>query len=120
MLAKGEPSAVETLTHLRQPSHQRFPVGKHDADVTAQHLRLVHGQMELAASNVNPHRAGAGHQEEIVRQSQPSYVERRGGLPIGNGDIDVFECDDIAEVLGGAVIRDSIRISNLSYHKLCG
>jgi hypothetical protein len=34
MLAKLEPSAVEMLTHSRQPSHPRFPVGKYDADVT--------------------------------------------------------------------------------------
>src|SRR5260370_25323174 len=87
MLAKVEPSAVEMLTHLRQPSHQRFPVEKHDADVTAQHLRLVHGQVELAASNVNSHRIGTGPQEAIARQSPPGYVERRGAPRIANPDI---------------------------------
>ena len=95
--------AVETLAQPSQSHQQRLAIGDDDSDVTAHHLGLARRQMKLAASDVHPHIADAGHQVGIARQPESDHIEERRELLIGDGDVDVLELDDIAEVLCGPV-----------------
>ena len=72
-------------------------------------------QMELAAADVDPHVVGADHDVGIARKPEPGDIEERRQPLIGDGDVDVLELEDIADILGGAVEawlpwRSSIRV----------
>src|SRR5712692_10126368 len=54
-LVAFETSSVEIFASLRQALRQGFTIRHHDPDMAAQHLRFAGGQVELAASHIDPH-----------------------------------------------------------------
>ena len=104
MLAHLELRALERLAHPREPLEQRLAVRQHDADAPAQHLGLAGRQMELAASEVDPHIVGAGHQIGIAREPEPRHVKERRDLLVRDQHVDVLEGNDIADILDRAVV----------------
>src|SRR5580700_7675544 len=101
------------FARLGQALYQCFAVWNNNADMSAHQLRLSSGQMKLAAPDVDPHINGAGHQERIARQPEAGHIENRRDLLIGNGYIDMFEGDYIAEIFGGTVELTLHKASNL-------
>src|SRR5262249_14549158 len=75
----------------------------HDAGMTAQHLRLAGRQVELAAPDVDPHVVVGDHQVGIAREPEAGAVEQPGHPLVGDLHVDVFEMDDVAEVLGRTI-----------------
>ena len=103
LLDEVETRSLEAFANSPEPPHQRLTIRHHDAGVTAQNLRFVGRQMELAAANVDPHVGSAGHQVGIAGQAETGEIEGGRHLLIGDGYVDVFQCDDIAEVFGGSI-----------------
>ena len=101
---KFEFGVVERLAHARQPLQQGRAIRHHEADHAAHMIGLAHRQMELAHADIDPHVAGAGIEERIARQAEPGDVIMRRQMLIGDADIDVADTDDVADVLGGAVV----------------
>src|SRR6516165_9370139 len=72
--------------------------------MAAQYVRVALRQMELAPADIDPHVGGAGHHVRVAGQAEPGEVEIGGGLLVGNPKVDVFETDDVADILGLAVV----------------
>ncbi len=104
MLLEAEAGSVQRLAHGGQAAHQRLPVRNDQPRVAAQHLRLAGRQVELAAADVDPHVADAGHQVGVARQAQAGHVKQRCELLVGHAGVDVLEGNDIADVLDAAVV----------------
>src|SRR6266404_4416295 len=102
--AEVEFRSFQRLAHLRQALEQRGAI-RHDypGDAT-QHVGLPSRQMELAHPDIDPHVAGAGVEKGIAREAETSdVVVRRQGL-IADADIDVPKIDEVAEILGRAIV----------------
>jgi hypothetical protein len=93
----------EFLLDRREPLQQRLPSLHHDAGDAAQHLRLAARQVELAAPDIDPHVGVGHHQVGIAREPEAGNVEQGGEPLVGDGDVDVLEMDDVADVLSGAI-----------------
>ena len=96
------PSSGLLTAASRRSSASRF--GQHEPGMAAHHLRLAGRQVELAAADVDPHVADAGHQVGVAREAEPGDVEQCGQLLVGNAGVDVLEDDDVADVLGGPIV----------------
>src|SRR5215469_11387996 len=70
-----EAGARQSLAYAPKAPRQRFIIRHHHADMAAQYLRLRGGQMELLASDVDPHVGRAGHHIRITRQAKPGNIE---------------------------------------------
>jgi len=60
--------------------------------------------VELAHADIDPHIAGAGIEERIARQSEPTDIVVRGDVLIADANINVTEIDDIADILCGTIV----------------
>ena len=60
--------------------------------------------MKLAHSHVDPHITDPDVEVRIAREAKARDVEMRRQPLIGDVEIDVAQTDNIAEVLGGAVV----------------
>ena len=83
---------------------QPFPIRRHQPDDPAQYVGRTHRQMKLAHADVDPHVAGRGVKERVARVAQPGNVIIRAMVLVGDADVDMSDTDDVAEVLGGAVV----------------
>ena len=81
----------------------------HQTRVPAQHLGATRRQMELAAPYVDPHDVRSGHHVGVARKTERADVECRRKLLIRHQHVDVFEADDVTDILGGAVVSRRIR-----------
>ena len=104
VLGEIEARAVEFLAHVGKPRQQRLAALHHDAGMAAQHLRVAGRQMELAASDIDPHVVVGDVEIGIAGEPEPDHVEQPGDPLIGNLHVDVLEVDGIAEILGRAVV----------------
>ena len=102
--AELEFGAFERLLHPLEPVEQGFAIRHHQADDAAQHVGLAHRQVELAHADIDPHVAGAGVEKRIARIAEPGDVKMRRQVLVVDADIDVADADDIADILGGAVV----------------
>jgi len=60
--------------------------------------------VKLALADIDPHIGEPGVHIRVARQPEPADVEQRSLRLIRDLQVDVFEHDDVAEILGGAVI----------------
>ena len=60
--------------------------------------------MELAHAAIDPHIAGAGVEERIARVAETGDVKMRRLVLVVDADIDAADTDDVADILGGAVV----------------
>ena len=104
-LLNRELRAGERLLDVVEPLQQRSAVRRHQADRAAQHPWLAGRQVELALADIDPHIGKAGVHIRVARQAKPGDVERRPEVLVGYLQVDVLKADDIAEVLGVAVVR---------------
>ncbi len=70
----AELGTVELFLDRGEPDQQLVSVRQHEPDHTAQHQRFAGRQMELAATDIDPHVLNAGHQIGIARQPQPRDI----------------------------------------------
>src|SRR5207248_6526277 len=70
----------------------------------AQDIRFSRGQMELDHSDIDPHEPRAGVEERIAREPEAGDVVVGRQMLVGDAHVDVPEVDDIAEVLGCAIV----------------
>ena len=103
LLDEIEARPFQPFANSSQPPDQRLAIRHHDSGVTAQNLRLIGRQMELAAPDIDPHVGGAGHQVRIARQAESGEVKDSRFLLIGNCHVDVFQRDDVTEVFNGSI-----------------
>src|SRR5277367_605681 len=121
LLDEIEARAFQPFANSSQPPHQRLAIRHHDASMTAQNLRLIGRQMELAASDIDPHVGGAGHQVRIARQAESGEVKDGRLLLIGNCHVDVFQRDDITEVFNSSIestLHKNLRSSLKPAHQM--
>ena len=104
VLGESELRALERLAHIAEPSQQRLAIGHDQADLAAQPLRLACDQVELAAADIHPHVVDAGHQVGVARQPEPADVEQRRLDLVFDLQVDVLQADDVAEILGAAIV----------------
>jgi hypothetical protein len=71
--------------------------------MAAQHLRLAFRQMKLAPADIDPHVGVGHHQIGIAGEPKACDVKQRRQPLIGDLDVDMFEMDGVAEVLGGTI-----------------
>jgi hypothetical protein len=102
---KLEASAVQCLACPGQPLGQLLIIRDHYAYMAAQDLRLAGGEMELLTARIDPHVGGTGHHVWISGEAQTVYIEQRGRFLAGHRNVHMFERNDIAEILGGPVVR---------------
>src|SRR5262245_19089146 len=102
--AEVEFRSFQRLAHLRQALEQRGAVRHDQAGDAAQHVGLPSRQMELAHPDIDPHVAGAGVEKGIAREAETSDVVVRRQVLVADADIDVPEMDDVAEILGRAIV----------------
>src|SRR5204862_2041685 len=102
--AEAETGGAELLVDRGQARQQRQLAVHDDAGMATQHLCLPARQVELAAPDIDPHVGVGNHQIGIAREPEASDVEQGGEPLVGDGDVDVFEVDDVAEIFGGAII----------------
>ena len=102
--AEVELGALQRLAHLRQAIEQGGAVGHHQSGDAAQHVGLPVRQMELAHADIDPHQARAGIEKGVAGEAQAGDVIVRRQVLVGDADVDVPEIDDVAEVLGGAIV----------------
>src|SRR6516225_1026337 len=60
--------------------------------------------MELAHPDIDPHVAGASVEKGITREAETGDVVVRRQVLVADADIDVPEIDDVAEILGRAIV----------------
>src|SRR5215467_5543840 len=60
--------------------------------------------MELAHPDIDPHVAGAGVEKGIAREAETGDVIMRRQVLVADADIDVPEIDDVAQILGRAIV----------------
>ena len=100
----AERGAGQPLLHTREAALQRVEVGHHDADVAAEDLRVAGREVELLAADVDPHVARTDHHVRVAGQPQAGHVERGGHPLVRHRDVDVFQRQQIADVLAAAVV----------------
>ena len=83
-------------------------------DMAAQYVRLAGRQMELAVADIDPHVVGAGEHEGIAGQAERRQIKLGRQPLVVDPEIDVFETDQIAEILGRAVV-ELLRHRDLQY-----
>ncbi len=103
MLAEAELGTLELLAHRSKSIEQRRATCDDEPGVTAQHLRFVGWQVELAPSHIDPHIVVGRHQIRVARESKTHHVEQRRKALVRNGDVDMFEVNGISEIFGGAI-----------------
>jgi hypothetical protein len=103
LLDEIEARPFQPFANSPQPHHQRFAIRYYDSSVTAQNLRLIGRQVELAAPDIDPHVGSAGHQIRIPRQAESGEVKYSRDLLIGNRYVDVFQRDYVTEVFNGSI-----------------
>src|SRR5262249_11291220 len=101
--AEVEFRSFQRLAHLGQALEQRGAIGQNQSGNAAQHVRLPDRQVKLAYDDIYPHIAGAGIEEGIAGEAEDGDVDMGCQVVIADGDIDVHEMDDVAEILGRAV-----------------
>jgi len=74
-------------------------------EVSAQHLRLSGGQVELLLPDIDPHVLEPEHQVRVAGQPEAHDVEEGGELLVGDLHVDMLQRHDVAHVLGGPVVR---------------
>src|SRR5215469_11044411 len=77
--------------------------------MTTQHLGLTGGKMKLLAARVDPHVGRACHHIWVAREAQTVDIKQGGFYLVGNGHVDMFEGDYIAEILGGSIVGLALR-----------
>src|SRR5215468_1668938 len=102
--AEVEFRSFQRLAHLRQTLQQRRTIRHDQAGDAAQHVGLPSRQMELAHPDIDPHVAGAGVEKGIAREAETGDVVVRRQVLVADADIDVPEIDDVAEILGRAIV----------------
>src|SRR5215467_13826523 len=105
LLADAETGAFEGPFHCIEPPQQRGAIGRHQPGVTTQHLRCPGRQMKLAAADVHPHVADAGHQVGIAGEAETRSIKEDCQLLVRHAGVHVLEGHDIADILHGAVVR---------------
>src|SRR5947208_5142218 len=103
--AVGVRGAAEPLLRRLQPLRQRVEVGHDATDPPARLVGIAGRQMELRASEVDPHVVEADHQIRIAGEAERGHVERRRQLLIGHAEVDVLQEDDVADILCLAIER---------------
>ena len=74
-------------------------------DMAAQHIRVAGRQMELALADIDPHVVGAGEHERVTGQAERRQIKLGRQPLIVDPEIDVFETDKVAEILGRAIVE---------------
>ena len=59
--------------------------------------------MELAAADIDPHIARTGVEVRIAGEAETGNVERRRLQLIADTGIDMFQCNDVADICGAEV-----------------
>src|SRR5205823_875647 len=103
VLAELKARVGKLLGNRSQSRQQGLAARNHEAGMAAQHLRVSCRQMELAATDIDPHIVVGRHQIGIAREPEPGHVEQRCEMLVRYGDVDVLEMNGIAEILGGAI-----------------
>src|SRR5579863_51490 len=105
-LAEIELGAVKllALAHPRQPVEQTGAIRRHQSDDPAQHVGRAHRQMELAHADIDPHVARGDVEKRVARIAEPGDVIIRAVVLVGNAHVDVADADNVALVLGGAIV----------------
>ena len=104
MLLAIEFAALEPVLDHGEPLAQILEARHDEPDMAAQHVRVALRQMELALADIDPHVVGAGKHVRVAGQAEPREIEIGSGLLVRDPEIDVFEADDVADILGLAVI----------------
>jgi hypothetical protein len=104
MLGEIELGSVERLAQVFQPAQERGAIRHDETDLAAEVLRLSSDEMELAASDIDPHVVDAGHHVGVAGKPQPADIEERRESLILNLQVYVLKRDDIAEILDTTVI----------------
>ena len=86
--------------HVRRYRETGGKVGHDQPRVAAEHLRLASRQMELLVADIDPHVRETHVHVGVARKAEPDDVEQRRQRLIVNAHVDVFERDDVADVLG--------------------
>ena len=103
LLGERKAGAREQAGDVAQARDERLQIGNDETDAAAHHLRLTRRQVELRLADVDPHVVDPGHEIGIAGETETAHVENGGELLVRDGDVDVLELDDVADVLGGAV-----------------
>ena len=103
-VAPLEAGPLKVGRHRSKALLQGFKVGENEADVSGNLLDAAGRQVELLAADVDPHVVQAHVHVRVPGQPEPEDVEgQRRGL-IGNGDVDVLQRDDVAEIIGLSIV----------------
>src|SRR5262245_39983746 len=102
--AEVEFRSFQRLAHLGEAIEQRGAVGHDQAGDAAQHVGLPGGQVELAHADIDPHQPGAGIEKGIAGEAEAGDVIMRRQVLVADADIDMPEIDDVAQILGRAIV----------------
>src|SRR5262245_49301531 len=102
--AEVEFRSFQRLAHLAQAIEQGGAIGHDQAGDAAQHVGLPGGQVELAHADIDPHQATAGVEEGIAGEAEAGDVIMRRQVRVADADVDVPEIDDVAQILGRAIV----------------
>ena len=105
-LAEFELGAFEplALAHLREPLEQGGAIRRNEPDHAAQRIGRAHRQMKLAHADIDPHVARGRVEERVARIAEPGDVKIRAVVLVGDANVDVSDANNVADVLGGAVV----------------
>src|SRR6266436_8852341 len=89
---------AETLAEL-------FERRNNETDMAAQHVRVAGRQMKLALADIDPHVVGAREHVGVAGQAERRQIKLLRQPLIVDSEIDVFETDEVAEILGCAIVE---------------
>ena len=105
-----EAGPLELGFHRGQTLLQGFQIRKNQADVTRDLLDAPAGQVELLAADVDPHVVQAHVHVRVPGQPESQNVEHYGLSLIGDRDIDVLKGNNVAEVIGLAIVTIGLHL----------
>src|SRR5262249_41366682 len=97
--AAGELGSREHVFHGGEALGQCFQIRYHDLDVPAHEVGLARGQVELRLPHVDPHVLDSHHDVWIASEAEALDVEGGGEPLVGHAHVDVFQHEDVADVL---------------------
>src|SRR5438094_6388849 len=89
----------ELLFGLAQALAELLERRDDEADMAAEHVGVAGRQMKLALADIDPHVVRAREHEGVAGQAEPRQVEFLRQPLIIDPEIDVFETDEVAEIL---------------------
>src|SRR6266536_5158266 len=94
---------------------ERLQVRDDQSNVARDYLRSAGWQVKLGPANVRPHVQRTDVHVRVTGKAQPDDVEPRCKNLVGDGDVDMLELDDVAEVIR---CRGTIPAHHLCRHLL--